>query len=286
MYLTTSEKLLKSCAYVILTVAVLFSCLPVWMGIVAASLDLSMIAEGNFSLLPGNLLWTNLSSVLMDGISKNSDLTALTLLKNTFIVSVWITAGKILISLMSAYALMFFKLPFEKVIFGAIFITLMLPIEVRIASTYQVAVNFHMINSFAGIIFPLIASATATFLFRQQFLTMPKEIFEAALLDAAGPWKMFTDIVVPMSRNSIIALIVVTFISSWNQYLWPLLVLTDPNKGMINLGIRFVIQQSQDGSIPNWPYIMALSLLAVLPPLLIVFALQKYFVKGLAGSSK
>ncbi len=286
MYLSRKEKILKILSYILLIATAIFSCFPLWMGFIASTSDIIVVISGKMNFLIGDSFFQNYSSILTKGITDVSTVTATRLMMNTFIISLFVTTGKIIVSILAAYGLLYFEIPLEKLIFSTIFLTLMLPIEVRIAPTYQVAVNFGMINSFSGIIFPLIASATATFLFREHFLHLPKEIFEAALLNAAGPWKLLKDIIIPMSRNSIIALAVVTFVSTWNQYLWPLLVLNDLDKSMINLGIKFVIAQSQDGGIVNWPYVMALSMIALIPPVIIIFFLQSFFVKGLSDTEK
>ena len=286
MYLSRKEKILKILSYILLIATAIFSCFPLWMGFIASTSDIIVVISGKMNFLIGDSFFQNYSSILTKGITDVSTVTATRLMMNTFIISLFVTTGKIIVSILAAYGLLYFEIPLEKLIFSTIFLTLMLPIEVRIAPTYQVAVNFGMINSFSGIVFPLIASATATFLFREHFLHLPKEIFEAALLNAAGPWKLLKDIIIPMSRNSIIALAVVTFVSTWNQYLWPLLVLNDLDKSMINLGIKFVIAQSQDGGIVNWPYVMALSMIALIPPVIIIFFLQSFFVKGLSDTEK
>jgi len=286
MYLSRKEKILKILSYMLLITTALFSCFPLWMGFVASTLETITVTSGEMGFLMGDKFFENYSTILTKGITDVTTVTATKLMINTLIISLFVTTGKIIVSLLAAYGLLYFEVPFEKLIFSTIFLTLMLPIEVRIAPTYQVAVNFGLINSFSGVIFPLVASATATFLFREHFLNLPKEIFEAALLNAAGPWKLLKDIVIPMSRNSIIALAVVTFVATWNQYLWPLLVLNDLDKSMINLGIKFVIAQSEDRGIVNWPYIMSLSMVALIPPIIIIFFLQAFFVKGFSDIEK
>lgn len=286
MYLSRKEKILKVLSYMLLIATALFSCFPLWVGFIASTSDTISVISGKMSFFIGDSFFQNYSSILTKGITDATTVTATRLMINTFIISLLVTTGKIVVSLLAAYGLLYFEMPLEKLIFSTIFLTLMLPIEVRIAPTYQVAVNFGMINSFSGIVFPLIASATATFLFREHFLHLPKEVFEAALLNAAGPWKLLKDIVIPMSRNSIIALAVVTFVSTWNQYLWPLLVLNDLDKAMVNLGVKFVIAQSEDGGIVNWPYVMSLSMIALIPPIMIIFCLQSFFIKGLSDTEK
>ena len=195
-----------------------------------------------------------------------------------------ITIGKLSISIMSAYAVVFFRFPGRMLAFWMIFFTLMLPVEVRIMPTFEVITNLNMLNSFYGLTIPLIASATATFLFRQFFLTVPNELVEAARIDGAGPIKFFFDILLPLSRTNIAALFVITFIYGWNQYLWPLLITTDVQYYTIVMGIKQMLGVV-DGVI-EWNKIMATTIIAMLPPVIVVIAMQKAFVKGLVDSEK
>jgi sn-glycerol 3-phosphate transport system permease protein len=195
-----------------------------------------------------------------------------------------IAMGKIIISLLSAYAIVYFNFRFRKTVFWGIFITLMLPVEVRIVPTYQVVADFGMVNSFAGLTIPLIASATGTFLFRQFFLTVPNELVEAAKLDGAAPMRFFWDVLLPLSRTSIAALFVIQFIYGWNQYLWPLLMSTDEKMYPIVLGIRSMTAGA-DAQV-QWNLVMATAILAMLPPSLVVVLMQKWFVQGLVDTDK
>jgi len=197
---------------------------------------------------------------------------------------VGIAVGKIIISLLSAFAIVYFRFPARNLFFWLIFITLMLPVEVRIVPTYEVIAGFGMLNSYSGLIFPLIASATATFLFRQFFLTVPDELAEAARVDGARPMRFFRDILLPMSRTNIAALFVILFIYGWNQYLWPILVTTDDSYQTIVAGIKRMADVVD--SEPNWNYIMSVTVLAMLPPVLVVIFMQRLFVKGLVDSEK
>jgi len=203
---------------------------------------------------------------------------------NSMVMALGITIGKIAISIISAYAIVYFRFPFRMVFFWLIFLTLMLPVEVRIVPTYEVVAGFGMLNSYSGLILPLIASATATFLFRQLFLTIPDELAEAARIDGAGPVRFFIDMVLPMSRTNIAALFVILFIYGWNQYLWPLLITTKPEMNTIVMGLKQIIPSSDD--VANWPVIMATAMLAMLPPVLVVIFMQNLFVKGLVESEK
>jgi len=195
-----------------------------------------------------------------------------------------IAIGKIAISLLSAFAIVYFRFPGRTFFFWAIFVTLMLPVEVRIGPTYQVVSDLGMLNSYAGLTVPLIASATATFLFRQFFLTVPDELVEAARVDGAGPMRFFWDVLLPLSRTSIAALFVIQFIYGWNQYLWPLLVTTDESMYPVVMGIKRMI--SGGDAANDWNIVMATAILAMIPPALVVLLMQKWFVKGLVDSEK
>jgi len=199
-------------------------------------------------------------------------------------MAVSIAVGKIIISLLSAFAIVYFQFPFRKAVFWGIFVTLMLPVEVRIVPTYQVIADFHMVNSFAGLTIPLIASATATFLFRQFFLTVPDELAEASKMDGATPMRFFWDVLLPLSRTTIAALFVIQFIYGWNQYLWPLLISTEERMYPIVMGIRSMTAGAD--SQVQWNLVMATALLALLPPLLLVMCMQKWFIKGLVDTEK
>jgi len=194
-----------------------------------------------------------------------------------------IAIGKIAISLLSAFAIVYFRFPFKNLVFWMVFVTLMLPVEVRIGPTYEVIANLGMLNSMAGLTVPLIASATATFLFRQFFLTVPDELVEAARMDGAGPMRFFRDVLLPLSKTSMAALFVIQFIYGWNQYLWPLLVTTDERMYPIVMGIKRLIF----GEVyVEWNVVMATAILAMLPPAIVVMLMQKWFVKGLVDTEK
>jgi sn-glycerol 3-phosphate transport system permease protein len=202
----------------------------------------------------------------------------------SLISAVVIAVGKIAISLLSAFAIVYFRFPFRQVFFWAIFVTLMLPVEVRIGPTYKVVADLGMLNSYAGLTVPLIASATATFLFRQFFLTVPDELVEAARMDGAGPLRFFKDVLLPLSATSIAALFVIQFIYGWNQYLWPLLATTNEDMYPVVMGIKRMI--SGGDAANEWNVVMATALLAMVPPALVVILMQKWFVKGLVDTEK
>jgi sn-glycerol 3-phosphate transport system permease protein len=202
----------------------------------------------------------------------------------SLVTALIIAFGKISISLLSAFAIVYFRFPFKGFFFWSIFITLMLPVEVRIGPTYQVVADLGMLNSFSGLTIPLIASATATFLFRQFFLTVPEEMLEAARMDGAGPMRFFWDILLPLSKTTIAALFVIQFIYGWNQYLWPLLATTSEDMYPVVIGIKRMIAGGEGGN--EWNIVMATVILAMLPPTLVVVLMQRWFVKGLVDTEK
>jgi sn-glycerol 3-phosphate transport system permease protein len=234
-------------------------------------------------MLPGGHFLENYSTVIARG-SGESGAGVGRMMVNSLVSALVIAVGKIAISLLSAFAIVYFRFPFRAFAFWMIFVTLMLPVEVRILPTYQVISNLHMLDTYAGLTVPLIASATATFLFRQFFLTIPDELAEAARIDGAGPMRFFRDVVVPLSRPNIAALFVILFIYGWNQYLWPLLITTDEDMYTTVIGIKRMI--SGGDAATDWNLVMATAVLAMLPPALVVLLMQKWFVKGLVDSEK
>jgi sn-glycerol 3-phosphate transport system permease protein len=206
------------------------------------------------------------------------------MLLNSLIMAVVIAVGKIAISIISAFAIVYFRFPFRVFFFWLIFVTLMLPVEVRIIPTFQVVADLSMLNSYAGLTIPLIASATATFLFRQFFMTVPEELMEAARVDGAGPLKFFRDILLPLSITNIAALFVILFIYGWNQYLWPLLITTDQSYYTVVMGIQRLATAAD--ADPRWNLVMAAVILAALPPVLVILFMQRLFVKGLVETEK
>ncbi len=232
----------------------------------------------------GNQLIENYSTVLASGKETAGGVPVSTMMWNSLVMAVGIVVGKIAISLISAFAIVYFRFPFRMTCFWMIFLTLMLPVEVRILPTYKVVVDLGLLNTYTGLILPLIASATATFLFRQFFLTVPDELAEAARVDGAGPMRFFMTILLPLSRTNIAALAVILFIFGWNQYLWPLLITTETNMTTIVMGIQRMLYVAD--SIPEWNLTMATAVLAMLPPVFVVLALQRQFVKGLVETEK
>ncbi len=253
---------------------------PIWLAFVASTVTQPEIVKPPMPLWPGDQFFENYSKALVSGVNAP----VARMLMNSAIMAIGIAVGKIVISLLSAFAIVYFRFPFRRMVFWLIFLTLMLPVEVRIVPTFEVAARFGLLNSYAGLIFPLIASATATFLFRQFFMTVPDELAEAARVDGARPMRFFIDILLPMSRTNIAALFVILFIYGWNQYLWPLLITTDPQMNTVVMGIKQMFPSGDD--IADWPVIMATSLLAMIPPVFVVIAMQKLFVRGLMESEK
>ena len=262
----------------ILGIAVIF--FPIWLAFVASTVDQQDIISPPMPLWPGDKFLENYSRALTSGINAP----VARMLMNSMIMAMGIAVGKIIISLLSAFAIVYFRFPGRKIFFWLIFLTLMLPVEVRIVPTFEVIASFGMLNSYSGLILPLIASATATFLFRQFFMTVPDELAEAARVDGAKPMRFFIDILLPMSRTNIAALFVILFIFGWNQYLWPLLITTDPEMNTIVMGIKQMFPSGDD--FAHWPTIMATSILAMVPPVIVVIGMQRLFIRGLVESEK
>ena len=267
-------------SHAIMILGVLIVFFPIWLAFVASTVSQPEIVSPPMPLLPGDQFFINYKKALLAGINVPVG----TMLTNSLIMAIGIAIGKIIISLLSAFAIVYFRFPGKKIFFWLIFITLMLPVEVRIVPTYEIIAGFGMLNSYGGLIFPLIASATATFLFRQFFMTVPDELAEAARVDGAKPLRFFWDILIPMSRTNIAALFVILFIYGWNQYLWPLLITTDPEMNTIVMGIKQMFPSGDD--VADWPVIMATSILAMIPPVIVVISTQKLFIRGLVDSEK
>jgi sn-glycerol 3-phosphate transport system permease protein len=273
-------------------------CLPIYFVLVIGSQSQQEIMQVPLSWLPGDEFLANLQTVLSSAKFGR-------LLLNSFVVACGITLGKLAVSLIAAFAVTYFRFPFRLTAFWLIFMSLMLPIEVRIVPTYESAANvalplnilggwlswqalvdldWNLVNTYSGLILPLIASATATFLFRQFFLTVPDELCEAARIDGASPWQFFRLILLPLSRSNIVALAIILFLMGWNQYLWPLLLTTDPDMATAVIGLKKLMPQSD--SLPTWHVLMNAAFLTMLPPTIVILLLQRWFVKGLVESGK
>ena len=257
---------------------------PVYVAFVASSLTQPDILDAPMTLLPGSHLYANFRQALAAGSTGTNGEGVGRMLANSLVMALAIAIGKIAISLPSAFAVVFFRFPLRKLAFWAIFLTLMLPVEVRIIPTYKIAADLSLVNNYAGLALPLLASATATLLFRQFFLTIPDELVEAATLDGAGGWRFMLQIALPLSRTNIAALFVILFIYGWNQYLWPLLVTDSPSMTTIVVGIKQMIGNGDAQTA--WHLVMATAILALLPPIAVVLAMQRWFVKGLIEPEK
>ncbi len=275
---------LKIFCHAMLLAGVATVALPIWITFVASTHTAERMLEVPLPLLPGGHLFENYRTVLVKGVEGASTAPMSRMLLNSLVMALCISVGKIAISLLSAFAIVYFRFPLRMTFFWLIFITLMLPVEVRIFPTYKVVAELHLIDSFPGLILPLIASATATFLFRQFFLTIPDELTEASRMDGAGPVRFFWDVVAPLSRTNMAALFVILFIYGWNQYLWPLLVTTQESMYTAVIGIKRMIPGG-DASV-DWNLVMSAAMLAMLPPALVVLLMQKWFVKGLVETEK
>jgi len=273
-------------SHLILLLGVSIVAFPLYLTFVASTQTAEQISRSiPMSMVPGNNFLESYRLALFGGeTSLGSKVPAVWPMMQTSLISALvISIGKIAISLLSAFALVYFRFPFRNFFFWMIFITLMLPVEVRISPTYEVVSNLGMLNTYAGLTVPLIASATATFLLRQFFLTVPDELVEAARMDGAGPMRFFKDILLPLSATNIAALFVIQFIYGWNQYLWPLLVTTNEDMYPIVMGIKRMLAGE---AYTEWNIVMATAILAMLPPALVVILMQKWFVKGLVDTEK
>lgn len=275
--------LLDFFSHFILFAGVAVIAFPLYITFVASTQTAAEVAQAPMSLIPGPHFWENYKTALFGAAGSNAPPVARMLWVST-VMAVVIAVGKIIISMLSAFAVVYFRFPLRMVFFWMIFVTLMLPVEVRIAPTFKVVADLGLLNSYAGLTLPLIASATATFLFRQFYLTIPDELIEAARIDGAGPLRFFKDVLLPLSKTSIAALFVIQFIYGWNQYLWPLIITTQENMYPIVIGIKRLI--SGGDSVTQWNIVMATALLAMIPPALVVMLMQKWFVKGLIDSEK
>jgi len=271
-------------SHAVLILGVAIVAFPLYLALIASTHTAEAIVQSPMPLLPGSHLWENYRNALVGSGKLGSNTNVVHMMWVSFVVAMSITLGKIAISLLSAFAIVYFRFPFKMLCFWAIFITLMLPVEVRILPTYKVVADLGLLNSYAGLSLPLIASATATFLFRQFFLTVPDELVEAARIDGAGPMRFFKDILVPLSRTSIAALFVIQFIYGWNQYLWPLLMTTSEDMYPVVIGIKRMLAGGE--AAVDWNIVMATAILAMLPPTLVVMLMQKWFVKGLVDTEK
>ena len=271
-------------SHAVLILGVLVVAFPLYVTFIASTLTLEQVMQVPMQLTPGDQLIANYSQVLTGGSTKGSRAAVASMLVNSTVMALAIPLGKIVISVIASFAIVYFRFPLRMFFFWMIFVTLMLPVEVRIIPTFKVIADLGMLNTYAGLTVPLIASATATFLFRQFFMTIPDELAEAARVDGAGPMRFFWDVLLPLSKTTMAALFVIQFIYGWNQYLWPLLITTDESMYTTVIGIKRMIVGSDAAN--EWNLIMATAILAMLPPALVVVLMQKWFVKGLVETEK
>lgn len=270
--------------HLLLIIVVIIVLLPIYFAWVASTHTVGDLLVAPIPMLPGHSGFHNYWQVLVSGIPSLGGQSAALLLWNSFWMAMFIAVGKVFVSILSAFAIVYFRFPLRKTCFWLIFLTLMLPVQVRIVPTFQVAASFGLLNSFSGLALPLIASATATFLFRQFFLTMPKELCEAAKMDGAGALRFFWEILLPLSKTNIAALFVIMFVYGWNQYLWPLVVATHAKMETVVMGIQKLSLTADQ--VPHWNSIMAIVILALIPPVLVMLVMQRWFVKGLIEAEK
>jgi sn-glycerol 3-phosphate transport system permease protein len=270
--------------HAILWVGVAIVAFPVYLAFVASTHEPTIIANGQMPLTPGPHVFENYWRTLFVGAGRSTREPVGMMLVNSLLMATIIAVGKIAISILSAYAVVYFRFPFRMAAFWLIFVTLMLPVEVRIYPTYKIAADLGLLDTMAGLTVPLIASATATLLFRQFFMTIPNELVEASKIDGAGPIRFFKDTVLPLSRTNMAALFVILFIYGWNQYLWPLLITTRDDMQTIVIGIKKMIVTAD--ALTEWNVVMATAMLAMLPPVAVVILMQRWFVKGLVETEK
>jgi sn-glycerol 3-phosphate transport system permease protein len=271
-------------SHLILIAGVAIVALPLYVAFVGSTLSFNQVTSVPMQMTPGTHLIENYTAVLTKGSTAGSQAPVGRMMWNSLVMALCIAIGKIAISILSAFAIVYFRFPLRKTFFWMIFVTLMLPVEVRILPTYKVVAELGMVDTYAGLTLPLIASATATFLFRQFFMTVPDELAEAARIDGAGPMRFFIDILVPLSRTSMAALFVIMFIYGWNQYLWPLLVTTREDMYTVVIGIKRMVAGGD--TLIEWQFVLATAMLALLPPALVVLVMQRWFVKGLVDAEK
>lgn len=272
--------------HAILIAGSLFMLLPVALAFMTSTHEAVTIHTGGVQFMPGDRLAENYSTVMFKGLGFTGAVNGTTMMINSMILGFGFAIGKIVVAMMAAYAIVYFRFPLAELAFWAIFVTLLLPLEVRILPSYEIVQSMGLTNTYTGLIVPLIASATATFFFRQFFKSVPDELIEAARIDGAGPWKFFLDILAPLSRTMIAAIFIIMFVYGWNQYLWPTLITTDEDYFTLVRGIKQIIQVWVGSQIPEYGQAMALAILAMLPPVIVVVVFQSWFIKGLTESDK
>lgn len=272
--------------HAVLILGALFLTLPVVVAFMTSTHEAAAIHSRGLMLSPGGHLVETYETVLTRQGGFTGQVTGARMMMNSFILGIGFAVGKIALSMLAAYAIVYFRFRFATLAFWVIFTTLLLPLEVRIMPSYEVMSSLGLINSYAGLIVPLLASATGTFYFRQFFKSVPEEMLEAARIDGAGPFKFFIDVLVPLSKTMIAAIFIIMFVYGWNQYLWPMLMTTDERFFTLMRGIKQILQVWIGSQIPDYNEAFALAVLAMLPPVLIVVIFQSWFIKGLTESDK
>ncbi len=272
--------------HAVLIAGSLFMVLPLLMILQMTTIPDTEIIKTGPTLTVGDQFDDNFQKAMFQASGFAGENTGLSMLKNSFILGIGFAVGKIVIGMMAAYAIVYFRLRFATLAFWLIFTTLLLPLEVRILPSYEVVQWLGMLNTYQGLIIPLIASATATFFFRQFFRSVPEELVEAARIDGAGPVKFFVDILVPLSQTMIAAMFIIMFVYGWNQYLWPTMITTDEDMYTLVRGIKQIVQVLEGAVVPEFGRSNVLALVAVIPPVLVVVFFQSWFVKGLTESDK
>ncbi len=273
--------------HTILVLGALFMILPVWIAFASSTHTREYVFQHGLQFWPGGEFFSNYGAILFDAEATKGRVTALEMLFNSMVLGLGFAIGKVIISMMAAYAIVYFRFKLAAPLFWIIFSTLLLPLEVRIVPSYEVVASLGLLNSYTGLILPLIASATGTFFFRQFYRSVPDELLEAARLDGAGALRFFIDILVPLSVTMIAAIFIIMFVVGWNQYLWPLLMTTDDQLYTIVIGIKQVYNSLYEGGqIPQFPKAFALTIMASIPPVLVVVIFQRMFVKGLVETEK
>ena len=271
---------MRWCKYILLTILIVGMCFPLFLGIIATTHDASYFMHPTLSLWPGNQLLTNIHTIFSDTFSAQMNTTVVAMLYRSFSMALLLASGKIVFALFAAFALVYFDFPYKQWIFGSVFLVMMLPIEVRIVPTFSIVASFGGLNHLSGLTLPLMVSAMATIIFRQFFKTIPQALVEAAVLDGAGPIRFFWDILIPLSKSHMAGLFVILFIYGWNQYLWPLILITEPSGATLMIGVRTLAQVADQ--IPEWHLIMLLTFIGLIPPCLLLLFCHSSLENGVA----
>jgi sn-glycerol 3-phosphate transport system permease protein len=273
--------------HLILLIGVLFMSLPVWVAFATSTHTAETILREGLQFWPGSNFIETYREAMFEAGGVMKSVLGITMLKNSLILGIGFAVGKVIISMLAAYAIVYFRFRLATPLFWIIFLTLLLPLEVRIIPSYEIVAGLGLLDTNFGLIVPLIASATGTFFFRQFFKSIPDELLEAARLDGATPWRFFVDMLIPLSKTMIAAILIIMFVVGWNQYLWPLIMTTKEENYTLVIGIKQIYQiLSEGGELPQYQKAFALTIMATLPPVLVVLFFQNWFVKGLVESEK